>query len=271
MISALAAPYSRGMTLAPTSDAGATGPFSSADDACVRVEGLRIGRVGPVSFDLHPGEATVILGDPACDAHDLVSAIGGARRPDAGRSMIDGVDLAQLTGAAGARTRFGLVGYVMRDIGLRPGDTVAENIASPLALAGRVASVFGSSARPDAVGTESREQSDARWLARLAQSFGLARCLDAPAGSLDPGMQQRVAIARALATRPKLVAAEEPIAQLSERDGRVVLALLRTIAHEYGIALAISTGDAALAAPSDRVISLRDGRVVDDRRGPRAH
>ena len=238
------------MTLAHGHLDGAAAPDAAAADPCVRVDGLVVDGRGPVSLELARGDVTVVVSRPPCHAHALMSAVAGLRPAEAGAIEIAGRRLSALESAEARRARFALVGYVLRDIGLDGARTVAENIASPIGLAGR-----------------EHGRDDAEWLARLAQSFGLVGVLERPAGELEPGLQQRVAIARALATRPALVYAEEPVARLGERDGRVVLALLRTIAHEYGIALAIATDDATLASGCDRVLALREGRIVADRRG----
>lgn len=229
---------------------GAAPALESAVPAAVRAEGVRVGGIGPVSLDLRCGDVAVVVSRPPCDGHTLLAALSGLRAPDEGRVTIAGRELTALDAEAAARARYEHVGYVLRDIGLHPERTVAQNIAAPLGLAGR---------------TENRD--DAEWLARLAQSFGIADALDALPERLSPGRQQCVAIARALATRPSLVYAEEPTGRLDERGGRVVLALLRTIAHEYGIAIAISTERPDIAAQSDRVLVVRDGRIVADRRG----
>ncbi|MGO2112448.1 MAG: ATP-binding cassette domain-containing protein, partial [Pseudoclavibacter sp.] len=195
----------------------------------------------------------LVVSSPEGGGPSIMGAVAGLRAPHAGAVSIAGRNLAALDPATARRERYELVGYVLRDIGLDPELTVTENIASPLRFVQR-----------------SGTGDEAQWLATLAQSFGLVNDLDRRAGALDVGTQQRVAIARALATKPSLVYADEPVARLGERDGRVVLALLRTIAHEYGIALAICTTDASIVSQCERVIAVRDGLIVGDRRGASA-
>lgn len=235
----------------------ATGaPFGSADTRVtagtpvVVVHDLVVGDSGPVSFELCAGQVVSVVSRPEDGGPAIMSAAAGLRRPDAGTVTIRGHELTALDHERAQRIRYDHVGYVLRDIGLNPEATVAENIAAPIGMTGR-----------------DHTRDDAEWLARLATSFGLQGALDHRAGALDAGMQQRVGVARALATRPAFVYAEEPIARLSERDGRVVMALLRAITHEFNIALAMTTRDLGTITPSERVIALRDGRIVGDRVG----
>ncbi|GGA58489.1 hypothetical protein GCM10011490_05550 [Pseudoclavibacter endophyticus] len=237
-----------------TDGLGASTDTVAPDGAVVvRLDELVAAEAGPASFDLYAGEVTIIVSRPEDGGPALMRTVAGLRAPDAGRVTIAGRDLAVLDPEDARQARYELVGYVLRDIGLTPELTVAQNIAAPLGLV-----------------RDGRVHDGAGWLARLARSLGFEPDLQRPAGALDPGTQQRVAIARALATRPALVYADEPIARLGERDGRVVLALLRTIAHEFGIAMVICTSDPALVGSGERAIAVRDGRVVGDRRGASA-
>lgn len=238
------------MAVATQAFGGSADAPAPADRVVVRVNELAVGEFGPATFDLHAGEVVILVSRPEHGGPVIMGATAGLHTPTSGTVAIDGRDLSSLAPAEARRVRYDLVGYVLRDIGLDPEVTVAENMAAPIGLTGRAST-----------------REDAEWLARLAQSFGVVEALDRRAGTLEVGMQQRVAIARALATRPSLVYAEDPTAKLDERDGRIVLALLRTIAHEFGIALVISTRDPATAGPGERVIALRDGVVVGDRRG----
>lgn len=222
----------------------------SGGTAAVVATDVRVGGLGPISIELHGGEVTGVVSRPSDGGHALLSAVSGLRDVDSGAVTIAGFDLTALDAESARRARYEHVGYVLRDIGLRPELTVAQNIAAPLRLVGGP-----------------RRHDDEAWIARLAESFGLIDALEALPDRLSPGRQQCVAIARALATRPAFVAAEEPTDRLDDRGGRVVLALLRTIAHEYGIAIAIATEHLHVAAQCDRLLVVRDGRLVADRRG----
>jgi putative ABC transport system ATP-binding protein len=145
-----------------------------------------------------------------------------------------------------ARFRRATIGYVFQSYHLIPTLTAAENVAVPLELAG-----------------ERRVAIRAR---ALLEQVGLGDRADHYPVQLSGGEQQRVALARAVALEPPLLLADEPTGNLDSATGAAIIELLFTLNREHGSTLLLVTHDPALAERADRVVSLRDGRVVGDRR-----
>jgi putative ABC transport system ATP-binding protein len=145
-----------------------------------------------------------------------------------------------------AKLRRRRLGFVFQFFNLLPALSARENVELPLLLTGR-------------------RRGDARRTAvRLLEDLGIGGKEDAAPVRLSGGEQQRVALARALANQPDLVVGDEPTGSLDSTSAREVLALLRA-AHTRGQTLLLATHDARVAAAADRVVSMRDGRVSDDR------
>jgi putative ABC transport system ATP-binding protein len=202
-----------------------------------------------VDLDVAPGEVVAITGPSGSGKSTLLGLIAGLDRPTAGSITVDGVDVTALDEDRLARLRHGTIGYVFQSFHLIPTLTAAENVAVPLDLAG---------AR-DAL-------AQAR---RLLATVGLeARGHHYPT-QLSGGEQQRVALARAVAMRPRLLLADEPTGNLDSATGAAIIALLLALNRESASTLLLVTHDPALAAHADRVVTLRDGRVVGETAGAR--
>lgn len=197
-----------------------------------------------VGLDLAAGEFAAVVGPSGCGKSTLLHLCGGMDRPTAGTVAVDGVDLAGLDDEGLTALRRERVGFVFQFFNLLPTLTLAENIALPLLLAG----VAG---RPA--------------LARAGEGgrrVGLEHRLGHYPATVSGGELQRAAVARALVHRPALVIADEPTGNLDTDNGRRVLALLRDLHDETGVAVLLATHDRALAAAADRMIRLRDGVEV---------
>jgi putative ABC transport system ATP-binding protein len=157
---------------------------------------------------------------------------------------VAGVDVTALDEDALARFRRDHVGYVFQSYHLIPTLTAQENVAVPLELAGR------------------RDAGD-RARALLAE-VGLAERAHHYPVQLSGGEQQRVAVARAIALEPPLLLADEPTGNLDSATGKQIIDLLVGVNRRLGCTLVLVTHDAALAAHADRVVTLRDGRIVSD-------
>jgi len=193
-----------------------------------------------VSLQLQRGEMVAVTGPSGCGKSTTLNLIAGVDRPDAGRVRVADIDVSEADEASLVRLRRHLVGVVFQAFHLVPHLTVEENVALPLALAGR-----HDAARVDA----------------LLQRVGLAHRRRHYPGELSGGEQQRTAIARALAHRPPVVLADEPTGNLDSRTGAEILRLLDEMRREAGTALLLVTHDDTVATMADRVIRLRDGQV----------
>jgi putative ABC transport system ATP-binding protein len=200
-----------------------------------------------VSLEVAAGEVVAITGPSGSGKSTLLGLIAGLDTPSAGSIAVGGVEVTGLGEAALARFRRRTIGFVFQSYHLIPTLTAAENVAVPLELAGR----------PEPLAA-----------ARLCLAeVGLADRAHHYPAQLSGGEQQRVAIARAVALAPPLLLADEPTGNLDSATGAQVVDLLLALNRERGSTLVLVTHDAALASRAGRAIALRDGRVVNGRRG----
>jgi putative ABC transport system ATP-binding protein len=198
-----------------------------------------------VSLEVPAGQFVAITGPSGSGKSTLLGLVAGLDRPTSGVIRVDGVDLGTLDEDGLARLRLAKIGYVFQSFHLIPTLTAAENVAIPMELAG----IAGAAPR-------------AR---QLLEGVGLgARATHYPA-QLSGGEQQRVALARAVANRPSLLLADEPTGNLDSGTGAQIIDLLLGLHRRGGATLLLVTHDGALARHAQRVIELRDGRVVGDR------
>jgi putative ABC transport system ATP-binding protein len=202
-----------------------------------------------ISLDVSPGELVAVMGPSGSGKSTLLNLAGGLDSATSGEVFVEGTLLAGLTKARLAAVRRRSVGYVFQELNLIPALTAVENVALPRELDG----VSARKARAEAM--------DA--LLEVALDDVADRFPD----ELSGGQQQRVAIARAVVGPRRLVLADEPTGALDSVTGDEVMQLLhgRCAAGAAGI---VVTHDARLAGWADRVVFLRDGRVVDEA-GPR--
>ena len=198
-----------------------------------------------VRLTAQPGELVAVMGPSGSGKTTLLSLAGGLDHPTAGRVLVEGVDLATLSVADLAALRRRRVGYVFQQFNLIEGLSAVENVSLPLELDGV------------SMG-EARDQA----MAALTQ-VAMAELADRFPDELSGGEQQRVAIARAVVGERSLLLADEPTGALDSITAESVLRLLRDHCDAGGAGLLV-THDARFAAWADRVVFLRDGRVVDE-------
>ena len=199
-----------------------------------------------VSLEVERGDAVAVTGPSGSGKSTLLGLIAGLDAPTYGTITVRGVDITRLGESALARFRRETIGYVFQSYHLIPTLTAAENVAVPLELAG-----------------ERRVAARAR---ALLEQVGLGERAHHYPVQLSGGEQQRVALARAVALDPPLLLADEPTGNLDSATGAAIIELLFTLNRERRSTLLLVTHDPALAERADRVVSLRDGRVVGDRR-----
>ena len=199
-----------------------------------------------VSLDVERGDAVAVIGPSGSGKSTLLGLIAGLDAPTDGTITVGGVEITRLGEAALARFRRQTIGYVFQSYHLIPTLTAAENVAVPLELAG---------ARRVAARTRA-----------LLEQVGLGERAHHYPVQLSGGEQQRVALARAVALDPPLLLADEPTGNLDSATGAAIIDLLFALNRERGSTLLLVTHDPALAERAERVVSLRDGRVVGDRR-----
>jgi putative ABC transport system ATP-binding protein len=198
-----------------------------------------------VSLDVAVGELVAVMGPSGSGKSTLLNLAGGLDSPTAGEVLVEGTLLSGLSRSALAAVRRRAVGYVFQELNLIPALTAAENVALPRELDG----VSTRKARAEAMAAL-----DDVAMADLADRFP---------DELSGGQQQRVAIARAFVGPRRLVLADEPTGALDSITGEEIMRLLRARC-DGGAAGILVTHDARHAAWADRVVFLRDGRLVDD-------
>lgn len=197
-----------------------------------------------VDLSVQAGELVAVMGPSGSGKSTLLTIAGTLEDPTSGEVAIAERDLAALSRSERARLRRRSIGYVFQDFNLLPGLTAVENVALPLELDGVRAKVAHAAA-----------------LAVLSR-LGLAERADRFPDDLSGGESQRVAIARAVVGDRRLLLADEPTGALDSVNGEAVMRLLRSACRD-GVAGVVVTHDAQLASWADRVVFLRDGRVVD--------
>lgn len=206
----------------------------------------------PTDLTVAEGELVAIMGPSGSGKTTLLTLVGGLDRPSRGRVLVEDKDVGELNARDLAILRRRTVGYVFQDLNLLAGLTARENVSLPLELDGR-------------------SPGKARAAAEAAlESVGLRSLADRFPDDLSGGEQQRVAIARALVGGRRILLTDEPTGALDSITGESVMRLLRTHCNDGGTAILV-THDAAHAAWADRVVFLRDGRVVDEARSASNH
>lgn len=198
-----------------------------------------------VSLRVESGELLAIMGPSGSGKSTLLHVAGGLQRPTSGQVVLSGHDLGSLGQAELSLVLRRRVGFVFQHVSLLASLTAAENVSLPLELDG---------IRPRSAMASARE---------LLSSLDLEDVADRLPGQLSGGQQQRVAIARAVIGGRSLLLADEPTGSLDSRSGESVLRLLRAQC-DGGCAMALVTHDSRNAAWADRVVYLRDGRLVDE-------
>jgi putative ABC transport system ATP-binding protein len=202
-----------------------------------------------VDLSVDRGELVAVMGPSGSGKSTLLTIAGSLEKTTSGQVLVDGVDLATVSRSDRAKLRRRSIGYVFQDFNLLPGLTTLENVTLPLEL-------DGTSAR------SARETG----LAAL-EELDVAEHSDRYPDELSGGERQRIAIARAIVGERGLLLADEPTGALDSVNGEGVMRLLRAATHR-GVAGVVVTHEAQLASWADRVVFLRDVRLVDQTVAP---
>jgi len=197
-----------------------------------------------VSTGFERGRFTAIMGPSGSGKSTLMHILAGLDQPTSGTVVLDGEEITALDDSALTKLRREKLGFVFQFFNLLPVLTAEENLVLPLSIAGR---------KPDEA-----------WVDRLVRTVGLEDRRSHRPAELSGGQQQRVAVARALVSKPSVVFADEPTGNLDSKASGEVLELLRGAVDEFGQTVIMVTHDPAAAAHADRLITLRDGRIVHD-------
>lgn len=201
-----------------------------------------------VSLEIPDGEFAAFVGPSGSGKSTLLHLIGGLDTCTSGKITIDGQDLSRATDKELAQYRNARIGFVFQTFNLHPTYMALENVAIPL--------IFSK------VPAGERMKRAAAALEAVGMS---ARARHLP-NQLSGGERQRVAIARALVTNPKIIVADEPTGNLDSANGTKVMDMLTALHKQKGITLLIATHDVDIAGMAQRVISMRDGKIIGDKK-----
>jgi putative ABC transport system ATP-binding protein len=197
-----------------------------------------------VSTSFERGRFTAIMGPSGSGKSTLMHILAGLDTPTAGSVLLDGEEITGLDDGELTKLRREKLGFVFQFFNLLPVLTAEENLVLPLSIAGR---------KPDQA-----------WVDQLIQTVGLDERRTHRPAELSGGQQQRVAVARALVSKPAVVFADEPTGNLDSKASGDVLRLLRQAVDQFDQTVIMVTHDPVAAAHADRLITLRDGRIVHD-------
>ncbi len=195
-----------------------------------------------IDLSIEKGKFTAIVGASGSGKTTLLNTIAGLYEPTEGTVIVDGLDLSKMTEEQLTVFRRRKIGFVFQGYNLIPELTIRENILFPLAL---------DDSRPDT-----------RYFSSLVKMLGLENHLDAFPHMLSGGAQQCTAIARALITKPSIVLADEPTGSFDMKTTQNVAGLLKMTAATFHQTLVVITHNLELAQLADRVIQLRDGKIL---------
>ena len=205
-----------------------------------------------IDLNLAKGEFASIAGPSGSGKTTLLNLIGCVDVPSEGSVVMDGKSTGELSDRELTELRLHNLGFIFQSFNLVPVLTVAQNVELPLLLQHKMTG-------------EERN----KLVVAMLERVGLGKYIKHRPTELSGGQRQRVAIARALVTKPKLVLADEPTANLDSVTGNSILQLMRELNQQEGTTFLFSTHDAAVLKLANRVIRVQDGRIVDDGTGAR--
>lgn len=237
-----------------TAQNASTSAVSSAEDAVISLSDLQLelGAKGhatqilkQINVDIPSGQHVAILGPSGAGKTSLLMIMAGLEQATAGTVQLAHYNITTMGEDELAALRRDNVGIIFQAFRLIPSMTALQNVAVPMELAGNK--------QAEAIAAEALEK------------VGLGHRLNHLPDQLSGGEQQRVAIARAIAPRPRILLADEPTGNLDSKTGALVIKTLFEATKSVGAALVLITHDTALAAQCERILTIEDGKLVDDR------
>jgi putative ABC transport system ATP-binding protein len=201
--------------------------------------------VDGVDFSIEAGEFIAVVGRSGSGKTTMLDCLGLLLRPTSGQILVDGVDTGKLSDSRRADLRGKKIGFIFQEFNLLPSLNALDNVLLPL--------------RYQRNGREGK----ARAL-QLLEEVGLKDRIHHRPDQLSGGEQQRVAIARSLVNRPSLVLGDEPTGEVDTETSQQLVNLMRQMNREHGVTFVLVTHDMDVAAQTERMIRLKDGRVISD-------
>ena len=199
-----------------------------------------------INLSVQKGEFVAIVGASGSGKSTLLHILGSVDKPTDGKVLIEGTDISTMNRTQAAIFRRRKVGLVYQFYNLIPTLTVRKNILMPLLL--------------------DKRNPNKEYFEKIVHSLGIEDKLEALPSQLSGGQQQRVAIARSLIYRPALLLADEPTGNLDRKNGEEIIDLLKLSNRNLEQTILLITHDEKIAAMADRIIRMKDGRVVEDER-----
>lgn len=198
-----------------------------------------------VSLTIEQGEFVAVVGRSGSGKTTMLDSLGLLLKPTSGTVLIDGSDTSRLKDNQKARMRGEKIGFIFQEYNLLPTFTALENVMLPLRYA-------------------SKPKGDRAWAEELMAEVGLEDRMHHRPDRMSGGQQQRVAIARSLVNRPSLVLGDEPTGAVDTETSDQLAGIMRRMNEQHDVTFVIVTHDLDLAAKTDRIIRLKDGRVLSD-------
>lgn len=203
--------------------------------------------LGGISLEIEKGQICCILGTSGSGKSTLLNQLAGLEKPSKGRVLIGGVNISTLSEGQLAKFRQKNVGFIFQSYNLLQSYSALENVAMPLMFRGIPKGLRNRRAK------------------MILKQVGLDKRMSHKPAQMSGGQQQRVGIARAFVSKPKIVFADEPTGNLDTRTTKEVMELMVRLCRKNNQTLVLVTHDRELALYADRIITLIDGKVVDDR------
>ena len=202
-----------------------------------------------LDLQVREGEFLSIVGQSGSGKSTLMNIIGALDRPTEGSYTLDGVDISSADDKKLSQIRNQRIGFVFQTFNLIPRTSALKNVELPMLYAGT---------------GRSQRTTRAKELLRMVE---MEERMDHQPNELSGGQKQRVAIARAMANDPAIILADEPTGALDSATGRLVMDLFHTLHQKQGKTIVLITHNNELAEETERIVTLRDGQIIDDRKG----
>jgi putative ABC transport system ATP-binding protein len=213
---------------------------------------LKVRALHGIDLVVERGEFTTIAGPSGSGKTTLLNLIGCVDTPSEGTVAFDGVVTSSLSDKELTNLRLHKLGFIFQSFNLVPVLSVLQNIELPLLLQGGIS-----------------DADRKKRVVDILERVGLAKYIHHRPNELSGGQRQRVAIARALVSKPKLILADEPTANLDSVTGGQILALMKELNHQEGVTFIFSTHDHKVMELASRIVRVQDGKIVDDGKSAR--
>ncbi|MBO8163424.1 MAG: ABC transporter ATP-binding protein [Brevibacillus sp.] len=212
---------------------------------------LKVPVLFDISLHIKAGEFVALCGSSGSGKTSLLNLLAGLTKPDEGRIWVSGHEISRMNENKLCIFRRNYLGFVFQSFNLLPTLTAVENVELPLVFSGE------------------KKRNRRKRAIEMLEQVGLGDRIHHKPNELSGGQQQRVSIARALVNKPNIVLADEPTGNLDSVTEQEILQLMRSINREHGTTFVIVTHDDEVAKQSDRIIFLKDGRIVDEQQQAR--